>query len=263
MAVVGNVVRGLYDAVFRPSNLITARAQRGRSSLLGQLRQLWTLSVVYLVNVVLYAAPLTLAGVVPPGLGDPPAWFRSLPLALDPVTAWEFTVGLVINSLTLLAGTLLTLFAVHGALVVTLQSKGFVRTAYSVVYSTSAYLAGMYTVVVFLSQSGTETAAELVADLQRSVFVFVLDRMGTDLQPPGGRPDGFQFEGLTTEGTYALSLLALLALYYLYSMYLGSRINHDARRIPSMLVVAGVVISPIVYIVATVIAQNVPFIPKL
>jgi hypothetical protein len=262
MARVVGIVGGLYNAVLRPSQLVAARTQRGRSSIFGQLRQLWTLFVVYVVNVVLYAAPLTVAGVGNRGIGAAPEWFTQLPVT-SPDTVWQFSVGLVVNSLTLFAGTVLTLLAVHVALVLSLQSKGFIRTAYSVVYSTSAYLAGMYTVVVYLSQAGTEVAASIVLDVQRALFAFVLDRLNTDLQPPGGRPQGFEFAGMTTEGTYALSLLAVLALYYLYSLYLGSRINHDAGRIPSLLVVIGVAVSPVVYIVATVLAQNIPFIPKL
>ncbi|MFB6176524.1 MAG: hypothetical protein ABEI99_05165, partial [Halobaculum sp.] len=96
-----------------------------------------------------------------------------------------------------------------------------------------------------------------------ALFAFVLDRMNTDLRPPGGRPEDFVFGDLSTQGAYALSLLLVLALYYLYSLYLGSRINHEAGRIPSLLVVIGVAISPVVYIVATVLAQSIPFIPKL
>ena len=248
--------------MFRPARLVSARTNRGRSSLAGRLRQLYTLSLVYLVNVVLYAAPLTLAGVGVGAVGAPPPAVTELPVA-DPGAVWEFTVGLIVNSLTLFAGTVLTLIAVHAALVVTLQSRGFVRTAYSVVYSTSAYLAGMYTVVVYLSQAGTEVAAGVVLDLQRALFASVLDAMGSSLEPPGGEPQGFVFTGMSTEGAYALSLLAVLGVYYLYSLYLGSRINHDAGRLSSLLVVAGVAVSPVVYIVATVLAQGVPFIPKL
>ncbi|MFB6243928.1 MAG: hypothetical protein ABEH80_07490 [Halobaculum sp.] len=259
---VRGIVAGLYNAVFRPARLVAARTQRGQSSLVGQLRQLWALALVYVLNVVLYAAPLTVAGVGSRGVGEPPVWFSSLPVA-TPDTLWQFTVGLVINSLTLLAGTVLTLVAVHAALLVTLQSKGFVRTAYSVVYSTSAYLAGIYTVVVYLSQAGTDVAAGIVLDVQRALFVFVLERMNSDLQPPGGQPEGFAFSGLSTAGAYALSALGVLVLYYLYSLYLGSRINHDANRFTSFLVVVGVAVSPVVYIVLTVLAQNVPFIPKL
>lgn len=262
MARVVGVVGGLYNAVFRPSQLVAARTQRGESSIVGRLTQLYALFVVYVVNVVLYAAPLTLAGVGSRGVGAAPAWFAALPVA-SPDTVWQFTVGLLVNSLTLFVGTVLTLVAVHVALVLSLQSRGFIRTAYSVVYSTSAYLAGMYTVVVYLSQAGTDAAAGIVLNVQRALFAFVLDRMNTDLQPPGGRPEEFAFAGLSTEGTYALSLLIVLALYYLYSLYLGSRINHGAGRIPSLLVVIGVAISPVVYIVATVLAQSIPFIPKL
>lgn len=262
MARVGGIVVGLFDAVFRPSRLVAAQTGRGRQSVAATLRQLYVLGVVYLVNVVLYAAPLTLAGVGSRGVGAPPPAVRRLPVT-DPDVVWQFTVGLVVNSLTLLVGTVLTLVAVHAALLLTLQSRGFVRTAYSVVYSTSAYLAGMYTVVVYLSQAGTEVAAGIVLDVQRALFVTVLDAMGSDLQPPGGEPQGFAFDGLSTAGAYALSILAVLGVYYLYSLYLGSRINHDAGRLSSLLVVVGVAISPVVYIVATVLAQSVPFIPKL
>lgn len=262
MARGSGVVVGLFDAVFRPARLVATQTRQGRTSLRGQLGQLSTLTAVYLANVVLYAAPLTLAGVGVRGVGSPPPVLDRLPVA-DPATVWEFLVGLTVNSLTLLAGTVLTLLAVHVALVVTLQSRGFLRTAYSVVYSTSVYLAGMYTVVVFLSQAGTPVAAEIVLDVQRALFATVLDAMGSSLAPPGGRPDGFQFAGLSTPGAYALSALVLLACYYLYSLYLGTRINHRANRLTSLLVVGGVAASPVVYVVATVLAQNLPFVPKL
>jgi len=62
MARVGGIVVGLFDAVLRPSRLVAAQTGRGRQSVAATLRQLYVLGVVYLVNVVLYAAPLTLAG---------------------------------------------------------------------------------------------------------------------------------------------------------------------------------------------------------
>jgi hypothetical protein len=260
-----NVVSGLYDAVLRPAALVEARTGREREgSLLNQLGQLRRLLVVYVVNLAAYAGPLTVAGFGRQNVPEMPAGFDGAFGGLGGPETWGLAFGFAQNSLFLLAATGLTLLSVHVSMVVTFQSNGFLRTAYAVIYSTSAYLAGIFTVVWYLSTTeGVAAARSLVVDLQSAFIYAVIDWFGADLGLPGGRPGALDPGQLTTHGQSVLAVLVVLVAYYLYSLYLGARINHEADRIEGLLVVLAVVASPVVYIGASILAYTTPAIPTL
>lgn len=248
----GSTIRGLYFAVFRPSRLVAVPGRRMDGSLRTQLRESRKLLSVYLVNLVLYAGPLTLAGIGLDSASSVPGWLT--PLVGDaPGTTLQLLVGFVQNSVYLLGVTAATLLGIHFALLVTFQSRGFFRTAYSVIYSTSVYLAGIFTVVWYLTTaSGVSNAREFVVNLQVTFIYAVIDLTGSDFVFGVDRPGALVPSSFSTVGEYALVALAVLLLYYFYSLYLGTRLNHDADRFKSLLVVFVVIALPALYVAGSI-----------
>lgn len=251
-----NVLGGLYDSVFRPENLVEARSVR-LGSVREQMSQLRHLFAVYLLNLVLYAGPLTVAGFGRDAVPPVPAWFATAVPVLDPAITWNLGYAFLQNSLFLLAATTLTLVTFHVGLVVTMQSSGFLQSAYAVVYSTSIYLVAIFTAVWYLSMNPDLAAARvLVVDAQKTFVYAVIDWLGAPLGLPGGRPAALDVAAVSAAGQAVLSLLLVLVVYFLYSLYLGTRINHGADRLTALLTVAGVACSPAVYVAASVIVTT-------
>lgn len=253
------VVVGLFDAIFRPSKFVSSETVGDVGGPLMTVRQIFGLTVVYAVNLVLYAGPLTLAGFGVQAGAEPPAWFASSAIARfgDPQGLWPLFGGFFQNSAFLLVASVLTLVTFHAGVVLSLNSKGLVRTTHTVVYSTSAYLAGIFTVVWFLSTNARVTVArDLVLAVQKEFIYFFFDLFGTDLGLPGGRPDPVDVTAMSPTGTWLLATLIVLGLYYLYSLYLGSRINHHTSRFSSLLVVGFVASAPAIYVVGLVLVYT-------
>ncbi|MGM0371782.1 MAG: hypothetical protein ACQEQJ_04660 [Halobacteriota archaeon] len=229
-----------------------------------KLRRAVDLLVVYLVNLALYAGPLTLAGI---GIGSEstvPDWLLVLTGGeRGPVLL--FVAGFVRNSAYLFGVTVATLLGIHLAVLVTLQSKGVMRTAYSVVYSTSIYLAGLFTVVWYLTTAtGVHNARDFVVNVQVEFIYRVIDLTGSEMRFGLARPDTLVPGEFSLVGELSLALLLVLFVYYLYSIYLGTRLNHDAGRFEGVVTVSIVVLLPVLYVVGSIIAAgitNVPFYP--
>ncbi len=249
-------VRGTVNAVFRPEAFVATRGGSVDRTLLATGRTLVRLLYVYVANLLLYAVPLTLGGVGVQSDAAPPSWFGALwlPGVSDTAAFWQFLVALANNCLFLLALTLLVLGTYHFGILVTLNSQGIVRTVYTVVYSTSAYLAVMFSVTWYLAQSpAIGVADDLLVWIQKRFFYFFIDLMGVGLELPGGRPDPVAITGLTLQGQFALAVLGLSALYLLYSLYLGARLNHRTSRSGAVLVVIAVSAAPAVYAIGTIL----------
>lgn len=251
----GRVARtavGLFDAVFRPSRFVVAPNAASRTSIRAGIRRIWALLVVFFTNVVLYATPLTLSGYGVAVETGTPTWFVPIARATlgDPDTTWWLLTGIVQNSAFLTALSAVTLLTYHLALVATRSSKGFLLTLHTVVYSVSAYLAGIFTVLVFLSgASAYETARALIVDLQIRFISVLYDLFGI----PASRRvftvgEPVSTAGLTSGETAVLAVLIALVLYFVYSMYLGARLNHGARVTSAVLAVLAVGLSPAVYV---------------
>lgn len=250
---------GLFDAVFRPSKFVTGRVETGGNNRLFVVRRSLALTAVYIVNLALYATPLTLTGFGVDESATPPAWFADSAVAAfgNPAAAWRFLMGFVQNSAFLFVATILTLMTFHASVVLTRASRGLLKTVYTVVYSTSAYLAGIFTVVWYLSTNeGVAAARDLVIAAQGSFIYFFIDALNADLGLPTGRPEPVDPSTLTADGTTILAILIVMAVYYIYSMYLGSRINHNADRLTGLLVVTFVALSPALYVVGLVIVYS-------
>lgn len=262
MSLVGRVSRGLYYAVFEPAELVRARTFQQASGLRQIAPRLFELFTVYLVNLGLYAGPLTVAGIGQRGAPPRPAWFGALPAGT--AGNWELASAFVQNSLFLLTATILALVTFQAILWLTRQSRGVVPSTVTVVYSTSVYLTGIFTLVWYLSTSaGLEGARTLVVDLQRAFVYAVIDAFDANLGLPGGRPGGLAFDAVSGAGQWVLAVLIVLALYFLYSLYLGARINHGADRIAAAFVVSGIAASPAAYVAGLVLAYTSPLIPTV
>lgn len=254
---VAGVIRGLFDAVFQPHRFVQSRTDEYAAGWAWTALELNRLAVVYVVNLALYAVPLTLAGIGVQSTAAAPEWFAALSGGVaDPETTWQFLSALVQNSAFLTVAALLTLVNYHLAVLVTLNSRGVLQTAHTITYSTSAYLAGIFSLVWYLSQSATTTAAAgFVAGVQAEFVYALIDALGSDLALPGGRPEPVQVSAISGEGQLIIGGLALCVLYYLYSMYLGARINHGASRFTAVLVLLAVAAAPALYIVGTILAH--------
>ena len=259
----GNVAvrtaRGTFNAVFRPEEFVVTHAEAADRSWLATGRTILRLVWVYVANLLLYAVPLTLGGIGVSSTATSPAWFQSLwlPGVSDPTAFWQFLVALANNCLFLLALTALVLGTYHLGVLVTLNSAGVVKTVHTVVYSTSAYLAVMFSVTWYLAQSSAVTVADdLLVWIQKRFFYFFIDLLGAGLELPGGRPEPVTVSGLTLEGQLALAVLVLSALYLLYSLYLGARLNHGTSRSSALLVVITVSAAPAVYAIGTILVNT-------
>jgi len=227
------------NVIFRPERLVSVdAADEGRG---------WTRSVaegsrltaVYSLNLILYAAPLTLAGF---GISD------------GAETSAAFLTSLATNSAFLLVGTLLTFGTFHVGIVLSGASEGVIRSLRAVTYSTGVYLALAYTLVWYVATTpATSVAADLLIGLQADFLYYFIDWLGADLQLPGGRPEPVDPAGLSAAGQSALLLLALAGLYYLYVLYVGGRIGHGANPVQAGIATAFVLVSPVVYAVSIIL----------
>ena len=254
---VSRATTGLFDAVFRPSRFVRAPNAASRTSVRSALGRVRALSVVFLVNVVVYATPLTLSGFGVAVETGAPAWFVPIAEATlgRPDAAWWLLAGIAQNSAFLTVISALTLVTYHVALVVTRSSDGFLLTLHTVVYSVSAYLAGIFTVLVFLSRApGFVTARDLVLNLQVRFISVMYDSFGV---PPSQRVftlgDPVSASQLSSNETAVLAVLCALVLYFAYSMYLGARLNHGAGITSAALSLLAVGLSPVLYVAALLV----------
>lgn len=251
--IVSGIARGIYHALLRPSALVAVSNRQSGQSTIGKLRQAQALLTVYLLNLMLYAGPLTLAGIGIQSSAAVPGWLQGL-FGTDPGLAARYLVGFLRNSAYMFGFTVAALGANHVALVITRQSKGFLRTAYSIVYSTSVYLAGIFTVVWYLTTaSGVQTARDFVIDLQVLFIYTIIDYAGVTVAYQVERPSSLVTSGFSQIGELALITLIVLTGYFFYSLYLGARLNHDAGRYESAMTVAIVVAIPFVYVLGSII----------
>jgi len=250
----------MFDAVFRPERFVSVRREAAFRTRLGLARQVVGLVAFYVWNVFLYALPLTLAGIGFTSTASAPGWFAALVPATvgDPAGLWRLLVGLFQNSAFLTIATAVVLVSYHGAVLVSRGSGGLLESVHTVVYTTGAYLAAMFTGVMFLSTTpGLETAETLVLNVQKAGFYAVIDWLGADVALPGGRPGQLVVGGLTTTGELILALLVVASLYFVYSLYLGARLNHGMNRLQSTAVLVAISAAPVIYIAGSVVYSTV------
>ncbi|MFC6990012.1 hypothetical protein ACFQJD_17265 [Haloplanus sp. GCM10025708] len=257
--IVSTTATGIYDALVRPTRFVMADHESLEQSLLGAVDQLGHLGAIFLTNLLAYAIPLTLAGLgtVPETLSTP-TWFAALfaPTTVDVAGAWRFTLRFAQNCLYLTGATVATFAAFHAGVLVTRSSTGVLPSLHTVIYSTSAYLAGIFSFVMYLDTTpGVSTAAALVRWIQLRFVYGVLDAFGSDFvlaawSRPGANPP----VGLTTKEQVLLAGLVVAGSYYVYSLYLGSRINHRTDRTTAAMTVVMVLATPLLFVLGSLLA---------
>ena len=225
-------------------------------SVTAQFRQSVTLVFVYISNLVLYAGPLTISGFgVSESATAPQAFAAVVAPFADPASAWALTGGFIQNSafITVLSG--LTFVTYHGALVGTFNSRGFILTLHTIVYSVSMYLAGIFTVLVFISQQARYTAAqEVMIELQVRFITVFYDLFEVPTSSRLFTPsETVPLSSLTGPDVAVLTVLVVLVLYFVYSLYLGTRVNHAGSRFSAFVALLGVMASPTIYISGLII----------
>ncbi|WP_439025732.1 hypothetical protein [Haloarchaeobius sp. DT45] len=253
------IVRELYHAVFRPSDFVQARTSSYTQSRVGTVVEANRLVVVYIANLLLYAIPLTLAGVGVQKSQPAPEWFANSVFAAfaEPTPLWQFWTALIENCSFITVALIITLINYHAAVALLLSSRGILQTMHTVVYTTSMYLAIIFSLVMHLSTSPTiQVADDLVINVQKAFFYFFIDTLGSNLELPQGRPEQILLTNVTQEGQLVIAGLVLSLLYYLYSLYLGARLNHGTSRVTALLVIGAVGAAPALYVVGIILANT-------
>lgn len=253
---IGSILTGLVDAVFRPHRFVAVQTNTYSTSRLAALRQMADLSVIYLTNLAAYALPLTLAGIGVRTSAAVPAAFAGLVggYVPNPAPLWRLLVGFGQNSLFITIATVVTLVTYHVGVVLTRNSRGLLQSMHTVVYTTSAYLAAIFSGVWFLTTNeGVAAAREFVRALQAKFVYAIIDFLGADVGLPSGRPGEITVSTFSTTGQWVLVLLVVSAVYYFLSLYFGARINHQMGRSSAVLAVLAVFLSPILYVAGSVI----------
>lgn len=244
------------EFVFDPAAVIRSNTETYGGSRVARVRQAGWLLGFYVLNLLLYTAPLTVAGEGQEQTVEaPPPVFESVASAFvaDPSTAWMFLMALALNSVYLLAASVLVFVTFHMGVLLTLSTRGLLQSMHTVAYSTGVYMAVIFTLTVTVNNiEGLEATQQLLIGVQAEFFYFFIDLMGLQLALPVGRPDTIYPSGLTTLGKLVLAAEVVSVVYFLYSMYLGARLNHRASRFGSLVAVAFVGLSPALYAIGSI-----------
>lgn len=242
------------DMVARPSSLIEGYANNYANNWAWKAYVGTRLSVVFFFNLLLYALPLTLGGYGVASESETPAFVAPILEALvgNSDAAYTFLASLVQNSLFLFVAAAITFGTFHLGVWFTGSSQGFLQSLHTVVYSTGIYLAGIFTLVWYVSQSAqAETAEQLLLNLQLEFIYFFIELMGAPVVLAAGTPTGIPEGGMAFAGKLAIAGILVTAGYYFYTLYLGARINHRATRADSLLAVGFVALAPAIYVVGS------------
>ncbi|WP_436902123.1 hypothetical protein [Halovenus halobia] len=248
------LVRGVVGAVVAPSWLVQTERPGFESSRVSNAGRLARLSAVWIINLVAYAVPLTLAGIGFTATTDAPTAIAVVvtPLGISADGLWRLLVGTAQNSAFLTVATAVVFVTFHGSVLAVERSRGYLQSLYTVVYATSVYLVGIFTLVLFASTSAQVPTAE--GFLRESQLVFIettLTLFGLGLTAGTIDPEGLSLAGLSPRGELLLAGLLVFSVYFLYSMYLGARLNHGLDRLQSALVVGGVLFAPVLYVLGS------------
>lgn len=250
-----SVARGLFDAIFRPSRYVGVQQPRFTPDRWLYILQLTQLTGVYVLNLLLYAVPLTLSGVGFDAIPAAPGAFVAVfgLLVSNAEEAWEFAFALYRNSYFITGMVGIVLLTYHGTVKSFGVSRGFVRSFQTVIYTSSAYLAGIYTVTTFLSTAdGVERAEQFTLAVQKLAFTSIISALNpilpAALEVPFQPPESIPTSGFSPTGRIAIAALVLLIVYFLYTLYLGTILNHGSNRRQALTVVLGVMAAPIVYV---------------
>ena len=218
-----------------------------------------SLSLVYLIGLLLYALPLTYAGFGMTAVAaDPPQQVASLAATFgwNATEVWVFVRSFVENTAFLVTGSIAIFIVFHVAVVVFQTSQGLLQSVHTIVYASGMYLAAAYSFVWALSISESVVVADQVVLAVQSAFVStIIDLTGTNVTLPGGDVAMPDTAGMTMAGYVVLIGLSVSIVYLLYSLYAGVRTNHNGTRIQGLGTVVLVSSAPVVYVLGSIAAS--------
>jgi hypothetical protein len=251
-SIVSRVFRGTFDSIFRPSQFVRVNYHALEGSLWSKFRQIIQLVVIFVANLSAYALPLTIAG-----FGTVPN-VEQLPILASLSTSEEvrFILRFAQNSLYLTGAAGATFIAFHAGVLLTRSSQGILSSLHTVTYSTSGYLAAIFSFVVYIQTSNQlSQTADFLIWFQVAFVYRIIDMLGANLVLEGVERVGeMPSQGLSPLGQVLIAGLLIACSYYVYSLYLGSRLNHNTSRTTATLTVLAVLSTPIFFVIASVIA---------
>lgn len=229
-------IRILFDIVFNPQNLIESSSRYTDQSVVGKSRTMISVTIFFLLNVIIYALPLSLQGI---GF-----------VSGDPVRL------LVNNSGIIVAFGFLTYFLYHSGIWLTRKSDGIIPSYQIVMINTSIYLAIIFN-LLWIGASQMETIRNLFNWTFQEFFILIAGYLGISQsgifsgETPTTSPDSAMLAPV--EQVLVIGLTISLC-YYLYVLYLGARKVHDLTRYESILVIGFVFTTvPVVFAAASLI----------
>ena len=240
-------IRILFDIVFNPQNLIESSSQYTDQSAVNRLSTILSVTVFFLLNVVLYALPLSLQGI---GFVDA-----------------NIILLLINNSISIVSFGFLTYSLYHSGIWLVRGSNGLIPSYRIVMINTSIYLAIIFNLLwigIFISNTLT--------GLFNWAFQVLFETVGYYIAIPPGFGDGFnsinpaEVSSLLLLDRAIIVGLLISSCYYLYVLYIGARRVHGLTRYESVLVMGFVLSSPITFAAISLIIGeylNIPSFFKL
>lgn len=242
-------IRILYDVVFNPQNLINSSSRYIDQSILNRLRIFISVTIFFILNVIIYALPLSLSGI---------GFIDGNRLEL-----------LVNNSGIIIAFGFLTYSLYHSGVWLMRGSGGLISSYRIVMINTSIYLAIIFNLLWIGTEQ--ETLRGLFNWTFQEFFLIVADYLGiyqeisedfsgvSDTAPSSATSATLEPLG------EALIIGVIISLcYYLYVLYLGTRRVHNLTRYESMLVAGFVLTSvPTVFAITSLIIGEFLSLPSL
>ena len=225
-------IRILFDIVFNPQNLIESSSRYTDQSILNRLRIFISVTIFFILNVIIYALPLSLSEI---GFIDG----TRLELLLN-------------NSGIIIASGFLTYSLYHSGVWLMRGSGGLISSYRIVMINTSIYLAIIFNLLWFGTEQ--ETLRGLFNWTFQEFFLIVADYLGIYQEISedfSGFPTTTPNSAMLEPSEVALIIGVIISLcYYLYVLYLGTRKVHNLTRYESMLV-AGFVFTSVPTVFAT------------
>lgn len=247
-------VRWLFNIAFRPRELIEAASGSRSQSIFDRVNIFISVTLFFLANVILYALPLSLAGIG--FVDDEPAHPQfaefSQGIVNDPDYWWMVFVRLVNNAEFLLIFGFLTYFLFHLGIWLTRKSSGLIHSYRIVMINTSIYLAIIFNLAWYaFASEQTVVASDLVDWLFREYFAFVANFLGTT--PPFALELPPNLANLSVMGKATLVGLLISVCYYIYVLYIGAKKVHNLTRYEAGLVMGFALASPVLFAAGSIL----------
>lgn len=257
-------VRWLFAIAFSPQDLIETSSAYHSGSLLDRLGIVASVTLFFFANIILYALPLSLAGIG--FVDDEPAHpqFAALSQTIveDPDYWWMVLIRLVNNAQFLVIFGFLTYFLFHAGIWLTGKSNGPIPSYRIVMINTSIYLAIIFNLAWFaVASEQTVIARDLFDWLFREYFAVVAEFLGAPPPFPVQVPP--TLASLSVMGQATLVGLAVALCYYVYVLYIGARQVHRLTRYEASLVMGFALSSPVIFAAGSILIDRLVDLPPV